>query len=54
MEWLEHQAVGGTSAATGTAMRASTFQEHARAARFARVEVLPIDNDLWRFYRLVP
>jgi hypothetical protein len=42
------------SAATGTAMRASTFQEYARAAGFARVEVLPIENELWRFYRLVP
>ena len=40
------------SAATGTVMRPGTLLEHARAAGFADLEVLPIDNDLWRFYRL--
>jgi 2-polyprenyl-3-methyl-5-hydroxy-6-metoxy-1,4-benzoquinol methylase len=42
------------SAATGTAMRASTFVNYARAAGFRHVEVLPIQSDVWRFYRLVP
>jgi hypothetical protein len=42
------------SAATGTAMRASTFETYAREAGFSRVEVLPIENDFWRFYRLHP
>ena len=40
------------SAATGTAMRAATLERYALEAGFARVEVLEIDNDFWRFYRL--
>lgn len=40
------------SAATGTVMRAHTLREYARKAGFAGVEVLPIDNDFFRFYRL--
>ena len=42
------------SAATGTVMRASTMTAYATEAGFSRVEVLPIDNDFWRFYRLHP
>ena len=38
---------------TGTVMRTPTFRGYAHAAGFAAVEVLPIDNDFWRFYRLV-
>jgi SAM-dependent methyltransferase len=41
------------SAATGTVMRPDTLRDYARRAGFADVEVLPIDNDLWRFYRLI-
>jgi 2-polyprenyl-3-methyl-5-hydroxy-6-metoxy-1,4-benzoquinol methylase len=40
------------SVATGTVMRPSTLETYARAAGFRGVEVLPIDNDLWRFYQL--
>jgi hypothetical protein len=40
------------SAATGTVMRASTLEEYAREAGFQLTEVLPIENALWRFYRL--
>jgi SAM-dependent methyltransferase len=40
------------SAETGTAMRVSTFEGYARDARFDRVEILPIEHDFWRFYRL--
>ncbi len=40
------------SVATGTVMRPSKLKEYASAAGFAGVEVLPIDNDLWRFYSL--
>jgi SAM-dependent methyltransferase len=40
------------SAATGTVIRPHTVQEYARAAGFSRVEVLQIDHDFWRFYRL--
>lgn len=42
------------SAATGTAMRPETLREYALAAGFHDVEILPIDNDFWRFYRLRP
>jgi 2-polyprenyl-3-methyl-5-hydroxy-6-metoxy-1,4-benzoquinol methylase len=40
------------SAATGTAMRPDTLRSYATEAGFARVEVLPIETDFWRFYRL--
>ncbi len=40
------------SAATGTVMRPDTLGRYAEAAGFAGLEVLPIENDLWRFYRL--
>jgi SAM-dependent methyltransferase len=42
------------SAATGTCLRPSVLREYALAAGFADVEVLPIENDFWRFYRLTP
>jgi SAM-dependent methyltransferase len=41
------------AAGTGTIMRTPTFEAYARDAGFDRVEVLPIDNDFWRFYRLL-
>ncbi len=40
------------SAGTGTVMRPDTLRTYAVEAGFAGLEVLPIDNDLWRFYRL--
>jgi len=40
------------SAATGTAMRPDTLRRYAAEAGLADVEVLPIENDFWRFYRL--
>ena len=40
------------SVETGTVMRAETLQKYAQAAGFRRVEVLPIDNFFFRFYRL--
>jgi hypothetical protein len=41
------------SAATGTVMRPATLRRYAAEAGFSRVEILPIENALWRFYRLV-
>jgi 2-polyprenyl-3-methyl-5-hydroxy-6-metoxy-1,4-benzoquinol methylase len=41
------------SAATGTVMRPSRLREYAREAGFKDVEILPVENDSWRFYRLV-
>jgi SAM-dependent methyltransferase len=40
------------SAGTGTVMRADTLRAYAREAGFAGVEVLPIENEFFRFYRL--
>ena len=45
--------MGPQSAGTGTVMRPSRLREYAREAGFAGVEILPIENDVWRFYRLV-
>ncbi len=41
------------SAGTGTVMRPDTLRRYAREAGFSDIEVLPIEADLWRFYRLV-
>lgn len=40
------------SVGTGTVMRPDRLGEYAMAAGFAGVDVLPIENDLWRFYEL--
>jgi 2-polyprenyl-3-methyl-5-hydroxy-6-metoxy-1,4-benzoquinol methylase len=42
------------SAATGTVMRPSTLRAYAEAAGFRSVDILPIENDFFRFYRLWP
>jgi hypothetical protein len=42
------------SAGTGTVMRPDTVRAYAAEAGFARTEVLPVEHDFWRFYRLVP
>jgi 2-polyprenyl-3-methyl-5-hydroxy-6-metoxy-1,4-benzoquinol methylase len=42
------------SAGTGTVMRPSTLRRYATEAGFAGVEVLPIEHEFWRFYRLIP
>ena len=42
------------SVGTGTAMREDTFRSYAAVAGFSGVDVLPIENDLWRFYLLTP
>lgn len=42
------------SAAIGTVMRPPTLRQLATEAGFHSVEILPIENDFWRFYRLVP
>ena len=46
--------VGMPGAGTGAVMRSETVRSYAAAAGFSRFEVLPIDNDFWRFYRLKP
>jgi hypothetical protein len=42
------------SAGTGTVIRPDTIRAYAHQAEFGRVDVLPIEHDFWRFYRLVP
>ena len=42
------------SAGTGTVMRAGTLERYARQAGFSGIEVLPIDHETFRYYRLVP
>jgi 2-polyprenyl-3-methyl-5-hydroxy-6-metoxy-1,4-benzoquinol methylase len=42
------------SAALGTVLREGTLRELAADAGFAQVQVLPVENDFFRFYRLVP
>jgi precorrin-6B methylase 2 len=42
------------TAATGTVMRPSTLRQYALEAGFRDMEVLPIQTDYWRFYRLTP
>lgn len=44
--------IGEGAAGTGTVMRADTLRRYADEAGFRRVEVLPIENDFYRFYRL--
>jgi SAM-dependent methyltransferase len=46
--------VGDNPAGTGTVMRADTVQGYAAEAGFAGFEVLPIESDFYRFYRLTP
>ena len=40
------------SAMTGTVMRPAMLRRYALEAGYDRVEILPIENDFWRFYRL--
>jgi 2-polyprenyl-3-methyl-5-hydroxy-6-metoxy-1,4-benzoquinol methylase len=42
------------SAGTGTVMRADTLRSYAEQAGYREVEILPLDNFLFRFYRLHP
>ena len=42
------------SIATGAAMTTSTFKKYAIESGFSKVDVLPIEHFLWRFYRLTP
>jgi 2-polyprenyl-3-methyl-5-hydroxy-6-metoxy-1,4-benzoquinol methylase len=49
---LPTQMVEQPSAALGTALRADTVRELAAHAGFTRFEVLPVENDFFRLYRL--
>ena len=40
--------------AAATVMRADTLRKYADEAGFSKVEVLPIENFFFQFYRLTP
>lgn len=42
------------SAATGTVLRPGTLRDYAIRAGYTRVDTLPVEHDLWRFYHLQP
>jgi SAM-dependent methyltransferase len=42
------------SVGTGTMIRSDTVRAYAEEAGFGQVEVLSIEHDFWRFYRLAP
>jgi 2-polyprenyl-3-methyl-5-hydroxy-6-metoxy-1,4-benzoquinol methylase len=44
--------IGDGAAGTGTVMRPDTVEAYARAAGFTSFEVLPIEHDVFRLYRL--
>jgi SAM-dependent methyltransferase len=46
--------VGEGAAGTGTVMRADTVRGYAEQAGLGRFEVLPIENDFYRFYLMAP
>ncbi len=46
--------VGESAAGTGTVMRADTVRRYATEAGFSSFEVLPIENEFYRFYLLRP
>jgi SAM-dependent methyltransferase len=46
--------VGEGAAGTGTVMRAGTVRRYAEEAGFGGFEILAIENDFYRFYRLTP
>jgi SAM-dependent methyltransferase len=46
--------VGEGAAGTGTVMRVGTVRRYAEEVGFTGFEVLPIENDFYRFYRLTP
>jgi 2-polyprenyl-3-methyl-5-hydroxy-6-metoxy-1,4-benzoquinol methylase len=51
---LPTQLVEQPSAALGTVLRAGAVRELADQAGYARVDVLPVENDFFRLYRLHP
>jgi hypothetical protein len=44
--------IGEGAAGTGTVIRAETVRRYANEAGFSSCEVVPIEHDFWRFYRL--
>ena len=49
-----HDGLQNGGVGTGTVMRPATLRGYALEAGLPRFEILPIDHDFWRFYRLRP
>jgi 2-polyprenyl-3-methyl-5-hydroxy-6-metoxy-1,4-benzoquinol methylase len=49
-----HDGLQDGGVGTGTVMRPDTLRAYAREAGLPRVEIVPIEHDSWRFYRLRP
>jgi SAM-dependent methyltransferase len=49
-----HDGLQNGGVGTGTVMRPATLRGYALEAGLGRLEILPIDDDTWRFYRLRP
>ena len=49
-----HDSLQNGGAGTGTVMRPATLRDYALEAGLRRYQVLPIEHDTWRFYRLRP
>ena len=49
-----HDGLQNGGVGTGTVMRPATLRAYAFEAGLPRLEVLPIEHDTWRFYRLRP
>jgi precorrin-6B methylase 2 len=49
---LPNGMVGPDPAGTGTVMRVETLRRYATEGGFSGVDILPIENELWRFYLL--
>jgi SAM-dependent methyltransferase len=49
-----HDGLQGGGVGTGTVMRPATLRAYALEAGLPRFEVVPIEHDSWRFYRLRP
>ena len=49
-----HDGLQGGGIGTGTVMRPATLRAYALEAGLPRFEIVPIEHDSWRFYRLRP
>ena len=54
LSWLPSAMIEDGAAGTGTVMRPDTLHGYAKEAGFGSFEILPIDHDFFRFYRLGP
>ena len=51
---LPQSMVYSNSEATGAAMNPSTFKRYSKEAGFSKVDLLPVEHFMWKFYKLTP